>query len=374
MLCAGLSVSVPAFSQQPPACGSSAYAVLSAREKETTDNGETLFIPVIFHVVYNSEEQNIPDSRIYSQLEVLNEDFSRKNSDTTNTLAVFKGVAGDPNIQFYLADDIEPITRTLTSHGPFFNDDLHMSVEGGMDAYETSRYLNIWVADIAALLGYAASPGTAEFKDGVAINYKYLGRTEDADTPYNHGRTLTHETGHWLGLQHLWGNGDCDVNDGLADTPPQNDAVGGCSLDHSSCGNLNMTQNFMNLADDACMNLFTRDQSALMRQTLLTQRAETFSTDKLITGIENTTGRNHIDIYPNPITNGELSILIKDNNVRSLQVSIIDMTGKVISKRNIIGENRTITIGLAGHPEGLYVCTVQTSDRIYNKKIYLNNK
>jgi hypothetical protein len=372
LVCAGLCFSLPAFTQHAPGCTSHDHPVFVKREKVVAGNGETLFIPVIFHVVYSNSEENISNSRIYSQLEVINEDFSRRNADTTNTLEIFRPVAGNPNIQFYLAQDPNAITRTATSHGPFFDDDLHRSENGGKDAHETQHYLNIWVADIATLLGYASSPGTDEFKDGVAVNYRYVGRTLDAIAPYNGGRTLTHEIGHWLGLQHLWGNGDCEVNDGLSDTPPQNEAVGGCSADHTSCGNLNMTQNFMNLADDACMNLFTQGQSELMRHTLLTQRAGAYTTDRLVTGIKDPAEKDNIEIYPNPVSNGKL--VIGMNNRQDLRIALTDITGKKMMNKNVRNTDGTTTLDLTEYPEGLYVLSVKTPDRIYNTKIYLSNK
>jgi PKD repeat protein len=78
------------------------------------------------------------------------------------------------------------------------------------------------------------------------------------------GRTLTHETGHWLGLRHIWGDGVC-AEDFVADTPPADGPSRGCQVGRVSCGNVNMVQNYMDYSDDACFNIFTNGQKARMR-------------------------------------------------------------------------------------------------------------
>ncbi len=82
--------------------------------------------------------------------------------------------------------------------------------------------------------------------------------------PYNRGRTLTHEVGHWLGLRHIWGDANCG-NDFVDDTPPQASESRGCSVGRTSCGAVNMVQNYMDYSDDACMNIFTSGQKLRMR-------------------------------------------------------------------------------------------------------------
>ena len=51
-------------------------------------------IPVVFHVIYNNDQQNIPDSQIFSQLEVLNQDYNAQNTDFTNVPEEFLDVTG----------------------------------------------------------------------------------------------------------------------------------------------------------------------------------------------------------------------------------------------------------------------------------------
>ncbi|MEL6847205.1 MAG: M43 family zinc metalloprotease, partial [Bacteroidota bacterium] len=115
------------------------------------------------------------------------------------------------------------------------------------------------------ILGYSQFPGGPAETDGVVISYKFFGTTGVVKRPFHLGRTTTHEVGHWLNLRHIWGDGPCGVDDLVDDTPGADGPNHGCAFGHSSCGSVNMTQNFMDYTDDACMNLFTKGQANRMR-------------------------------------------------------------------------------------------------------------
>ena len=243
-------------------------------------------IPVVVHVIYNNSTENISDVQINSQIAVLNDDFRRLNADAVNTPNDFIGVAADVQIEFCLAS-VDPqgnatngITRTSTSVSVFgLNDGMKFSSSGGVDAWPAGSYLNIWVCDITqGYLGYAQFPGGPASTDGVVIDYQYFGTTGTATVPFNLGRTATHEVGHWLNLRHIWGDGGCNVDDFVGDTPE----AGGPNYTSTPCtypgpnscrpkgknqGNdlPDMFQNYMDYSDDACMNLFTLGQTARMR-------------------------------------------------------------------------------------------------------------
>lgn len=227
-------------------------------------------IPVVVHVVYNTAAENISDAQIYSQITVLNEDFRRMNADADSTWPQ----AADTEVEFCLAlkdpngNATNGITRTATMITSFSsNDDVKFDSAGGKDAWTAAGYLNIWVCDISGTtLGYAQFPGAGPAStDGVVIDYKYFGTTGTATSPFDLGRTTTHEVGHWLNLMHIWGDGPCGVDDLVADTPDAEDANRGCDTGHVSCGSVNMVQNYMDYSDDACMNLFTQGQRERMR-------------------------------------------------------------------------------------------------------------
>ncbi|MCB0580910.1 MAG: T9SS type A sorting domain-containing protein [Phaeodactylibacter sp.] len=243
----------------------------------------TIVIPTVVHIVYRSSGQNISDAQVQSQIDVLNEDFRRLNADAANTPSVFQGVAADAEVQFCLAttdpsgNPTNGITRTASTRTSSFgtNDAVKFASSGGKDAWPAGNYLNIWVCEIGGgILGYAQFPGGSAATDGVVLDYRYTGRGGTAQAPFNLGRTGTHEVGHWLNLRHIWGDGNCNADDFVSDTP----TAGGPNYTGSPCtfpgpnscnqgtGDLpDMFQNYMDYSDDACMNLYTQGQKTRMR-------------------------------------------------------------------------------------------------------------
>ena len=234
-------------------------------------------IPVVVHVVYRTEEENISGTQIRSQIAALNEDFRRLNIDTVHTPADFRAVAADTQVEFCLAvrdaedNPTDGITRTRTTVTSFSLDDaIKSDSRGGKNAWDPTRYLNIWVGNVDnTFLGYAQFPGGPVQTDGVVIGYRYFGREGTAEAPFNQGRTTTHEIGHWLNLLHIWGNGDCG-DDQISDTPPQKGGNYACpAYPMATCGNASdMFMNYMDYTDDACMNLFTQGQRDRIRAAL----------------------------------------------------------------------------------------------------------
>ncbi|MBB6609640.1 T9SS type A sorting domain-containing protein [Pontibacter sp. Tf4] len=265
-------------------------------------------IPVVFHVIYNTEEQNIPDEQLFSQLAVLNADFRRTNEDRINTPSHFAALAGDAGIEFCLATTgpdglpTNGITRTLTAAKSFSasNNRIKRADNGGASAWDRNQYLNIWVGNIEDdILGWATFPGSSSAQnDGVVLHYKTVGAAPYNKTnwEYNKGRTATHEIGHWLGLRHIWGDADfsCSDSDGIADTPNQYKPTYGCpSAVNISCNNGpygDMSENYMDYSDDACMNLFTNGQIAYMQAMLSSSRSNILEspacTGGLVAGFE----------------------------------------------------------------------------------------
>ena len=235
---------------------------------ERAVNG-VITIPVVVHVIYNNSTENISDAQIQSQMDVINADFRRTNSDADNVWSQ----AADSEIEFCLAT-IDPsgnptngITRTATSVSAFStNDNMKFNSSGGKDAWPRDQYLNMWVCDISGgILGYAQFPGGAAATDGVVMDYQYFGTIGTATAPFDLGRTTTHEIGHWLNLRHIWGDGPCGADDFVSDTPTSDNPNYGCAIGHVSCSSTDMVQNYMDYSDDACMNLYTQGQKTRMR-------------------------------------------------------------------------------------------------------------
>lgn len=234
----------------------------------------TITIPVVLHIVYRSSNsiENISDKQILSQLEILNNDYRHLNNDRANTPSVFRPFAADCGIEFKLAQRTPDGKATngimryaSTRRTPWGkNDEVKMADKGGITPWDATKYLNIYVCAIGSgILGYSTMPGIANNLDGVVIDYRYFGNQGTAVAPFNGGRTVTHEVGHWLNLRHTWGDTECG-DDSVSDTPVQEGPNYGCvSFPHKSCGNQqsgDMFMNFMDYTDDACMNMFTAGQ------------------------------------------------------------------------------------------------------------------
>ncbi|MBC8172318.1 MAG: hypothetical protein H7X71_00305, partial [Chitinophagales bacterium] len=202
-----------------------------------TRSGTVITIPVIIHIVYNTDDQNISDAQAQSQIDVLNEDFRRQNADASDTPADFEDIAADFELEFCLAtvdpdgeltDGIERRESDVTEWG--LDDAVKFYSEGGLDAWSNQDYLNIWCCNLTSgILGYAQFPGGAGATDGVVVTYSAFGREGFVVAPYNLGRTASHEVGHWLNLYHIWGDdGDCSGTDFCDDTPNQEIETYGC--------------------------------------------------------------------------------------------------------------------------------------------------
>jgi hypothetical protein len=228
-------------------------------------------LPVVVHVVHRTDEENISDEQVASQIDVLNQDYRGTNPDRGKVPEPWTSLAADPNIEFELAE----ITRTETERESFgTGDTVKRAADGGADPWPTDEYLNVWVCNLGeGLLGYAQFPGGPADTDGVVILYTAFGTTGAASPPFNLGRTATHEVGHWLNLRHIWGDRtDCTGTDEVTDTPPaQLPNYGTPEFPHISCNNGpngDMFMNYMDYVDDVAMFMFTQGQAARINATL----------------------------------------------------------------------------------------------------------
>jgi hypothetical protein len=238
-------------------------------------------IPVVVHVVYKTAAENISVAQIKSQIKVLNKDYRAKNPDKSKVPPVWKGLVSDVGTQFALATK-DPkgkpttgITRTKTTRTEFDTDDsVKFSATGGVNAWPTDKYLNIWVCSLAnGILGYAQFPGGPKKTDGVVILNTAFGTSGTASPPFNLGRTATHEVGHWLNLRHIWADTeDCSGSDFVADTPnAAGPNYGKPKFPHVTCNNGpsgDMFVNYMDYVDDDSMFMFTTQQVVRMQAAL----------------------------------------------------------------------------------------------------------
>lgn len=335
-------------------------------------SGAIYNIPVVVHIVYNTPEQNLADSVIFNQIQSLSDDYNRLNADTVNMRSDFDIVKGSPQINFTLAQ-IDPsgaattgITRTSTATSSFGSlafltgdfadlEKVKSTMDGGEDPWDQTRYLNIWVCNMSinifgtettALLGYATPPSglpnwpagsTPNLSDGVVIQFQAFGSNNpnilDAGAgPIDvRGRTASHEVGHYLGLRHIWGDGDCTEEDGIDDTPNA-DAQSNqdCDITKNTCtDNIqgvdlpDMVENFMDYSEETCQNSFTQGQVDLMHGVLDNQRVDLVSNNPATINELNLLS---FSIAPNPANN---QIQIESNDLIE-SISIISVDGQTV--------------------------------------------
>ncbi len=310
--------------------------------RSSTDS--LLTISIVFHNLHRTEEQQIDMDQVHDQLRSLNEDFQRRNADTINTPSNFTMVSADCGVSFCLASQ-DPLGNPSTglnyrrTHVPSIglSQFYFQTAEGGQDIWDPSRYLNVWVCEISEkgdIAGFTDFPGHSPIdRDGIVIDYRFFGHEGSALPPFDQGRTLTHEIGHWLGLAHIWGDTtSCEIDDGLKDTPSQLSPYRGCpDFPQASCGSQDMFMNFMDLTDDACMNLFTMQQRDVLRSTLMTSRKSLLRTQCGITVGTSDRNRNHvITIFPNPSVLPYIYIL--DFSETSKKYEILTTDGQSIQR------------------------------------------
>jgi len=225
----------------------------------------------------------------------LNRDFFGANGDSVKIPSFFKPLFGKSNIQFCLAqrtpdgDATTGIDRVVTNANSFSTDDgVKHNYAGGVASWNTDKYYNVWVCALSSsILGYATFPddvSTPAADQGVVIDYHCL--PGGSYTNYNGGKTLTHETGHYFNLYHIWGddNGACTGTDYINDTPNQADASSGCysGVKTDACtpsGNGIMYENYMDYTDDPCLVMFTTEQVDRMETALSVYRPTLLSSN-----------------------------------------------------------------------------------------------
>ena len=332
-----------------------------------------LTIPVVVHVIYNTDLENVSDEQVQSQIDALNRDFNNLNTDSLKTDHAFYPLVGNIGIKFELATK-DPsgkittgITRTKTSKTSWIEDDLNkdnmkFSNSGGIENWDPKRYLNIYTVrfdDTVGLLGYAYFPeDLANYPetDGVVIDFRCFGTKGTSGiegfTPYNLGRTVTHEVGHWLGLFHIWGDKVFETDkvcgdDKVADTPPaEGDNAGNPVFPfrpNNKCGsdkNGEMYMNYMDYVHDKSMVMFSKGQVTRMTSAINNFRKELLnyipSTIKVNNIVINSP--NNDTVFNKMVGNVQLSNVVLPINATNKNVTwsctpdsiaTIDQTGKI---------------------------------------------
>ncbi|MGB0428008.1 MAG: M43 family zinc metalloprotease [Flavobacteriales bacterium] len=249
-----------------------AYQVFSTQHSMAKQSMVSKTIPVVVHVIHDYSSNFIPDAQIYNVIDIVNEDYSMTNSDLSEVVTAFQSIIGDMDIEFRLAQKdpdgncTQGITRTYSELTNNAGENVKSLVK-----WDPSMYLNIWVVEEIAsgAGGYSYLPGSAPFNDnnaGIVVLHQQFGTIGTSNGGQFAAHTLSHEIGHYLGLNHTWGStnspeepDNCFDDDNVDDTPNCIGQSFNCDLTIQTCGSLDNVQNIMCYA--GCPNMFTEGQA-----------------------------------------------------------------------------------------------------------------
>jgi len=280
--------------------------------KKPIQKGTVYKIPVVFHVLHNNGVENISDEQIYDAIEKMNRDYRLLNQDANNVHAEFQGMPADIEVEFLLASKapngqcFKGITRTLSPMSYQGDDggDQVAAIIAGNDVFNGTwpgnKYLNVFICgDIGGAAGYTTKPSgwsATQMTNGIWILHDYVGSI--GTSSIGSSRTMTHEVGHWLNLDHTWGPNNnpgtassCSTDDNVQDTP---NCIGvqACIMSSNTCNSDNaywgfdIRDNVENYMDYSyCSKMFTEGQKTRMRTALQsnnTGRANVISAANLV--------------------------------------------------------------------------------------------
>jgi hypothetical protein len=328
-----------------------------------------------------------------TQINILNADYNATNTDlnlwtntTTGASQFFPGIdAGSMGIQFELATQNHPASSGLTNGQPAVTFGYNFGNGSNFDS-AWAGYFNIIIRNLGGgTLGFSPLPGSLSQGFGVTIDNNFFSSGAGCSgtgsggvvptAPFNRGRTLTHEMGHFFNLDHTFvecdGTNCATSGDRVCDTPATSTETYGCpaaDATFTDCtGELSLTMNYMDYTNDACMYMFTAGQVTRMNARLnvirSTIRQGTLSNDTFV--------KNNFTLYPNP-NKGTFTLQFKEL-LTNYAIEVFDVTGRVVFENNY-NQNSELTqnIAIPNPSRGVYFVNVKSGDVIVTNKIIVD--
>ena len=381
-----LKESDPMLESQMQALETSVQEQIKNNQQQLENSRATITIPVVMHIITNTGD--ISDARVQEQMDVLNQNYGGLN---THPMSPFDdNLKANTGVQFCLAkrdqtgkattgiERRKGISHFFCENGP--NDDMKHYSSDGLDQWDPTKYMNIWVCNTGGnIAGFAGPPtGSLSPNFGLVVSCEYFGIT-GTTAPFNEGCTATHELAHSFFIYHLWGDpGNC-ATDYCADTPPQNTftegTASGVKTDNCSPNAPGiMYMNFMDYTDDNIMANFTPNQAARMQAIFASgQKLHSLSTSTACShvSIEETENIQNINIYPSP-TSGKVNINFSIINPCDVNVSLHNIIGAEIysfnkTKASVVDAD----VDISNQSSGIYFVKIKTENQSVTQKITL---
>ena len=342
---------------------------------------DEITIPVVFHV-FNRENADfkvkLPD--IYEQLDILNKAFSAGNYDIKYVPDTFSGLVGNTGINFCIGKKvvsgkvIKGILFYTTDKKNFADeyldeDNKRMKIKhnsfGGSDSWDTDKYINVWIGEMAYNNGTSTFPGIdADYRneEGIVININNL------QINSKNKKVIAHEMGHYFNLYHIWGNAPgCENDDEVDDTPLQDNYYTGCPVgDKFSCGSLDMYMNYMDYTDDDCSLMFTKGQAERIRASINIYRKTLIENNSLCDVQVVTDLFEVIKLYQ---YNNNISLVkgfMTDDNI---DVAIFNISGQKVYSGKIDKRETVKNIRHIFFNQGIYLVQLRLGNNYNTKKI-----
>lgn len=408
-------------------------------------------IPVIFHVIHSGQTigtfPNIVHGQINSQITILNQDYAGTgfNYDTYPANAFVQWAIDqnlppanlDPfgrvkianiNIKFCLAEKDtlgnnipEPgIERINLNSRGWINPNtfttpqtLRAYFDGTIkpgSIWNVRKYLNIWISDknaavpftgfstlppLSTLPGITGGGEGTETTDGIwsyssAVGSAFIFPGGIYASPNVRGRTITHEAGHYLGLRHIWADGNC-LTDYCIDTPPaftSNTGFPVYPLNPGSCSNPSnspngeMYMNYMDYSADPAKYMFTYDQAIRMQTAMLNSPFRNqLGTHGLCIAVLGTNNEGNtipegyflFQNFPNPF-NPFTEILFSIPELTNVTIKIYNLLGEksvTLSDQVRSAGNHKVIWNASDFPSGIYYYQLVTEKIRITRKMVL---